>query len=102
MHGLKQYGIISIFVALSALIVWGWGAVEAEPFESWENLNLRIDWLEQEIRNGRNIQLDLLAPISFAQAEEILNDAKEGMEDGEKREKKKEKIFEVQVKLYRV
>jgi len=95
----KRYSIISIFAALSFLIIWGWGTVHAEPFGGSENLTLRINWLEHEIRNGRNSQLDLLAPISFAQAEEILNEAREGMEDGDKHSKILEKISEAQARL---
>lgn len=101
MHIKKKSGVISALGALCFLAIWGWGTVKAEPFETSENLTVRIDWLEHEVRNARNDQVDILSPISFSKAEELLNEAKKKLERGENHSKILKKVSKAQAQLQR-
>jgi outer membrane protein OmpA-like peptidoglycan-associated protein len=93
--------IISLITLLCLFTFWVGGTIEAEPFQTSENLNLQIDWLENDLRNARNGQVDILSPTSFAEAEELLTDAKKRLERGDKHAKILEKVADAQDQLKR-
>ena len=92
---------ISVVILLSFLGVWFIGESNAEPFQTPENLTLQIEWLENDLRNSRNAQVDILSPDTFAEAEELLNDAKKRLDRGDKQSKIIEKIAGAQEQLKR-
>jgi len=74
-----NFRIILVITLLSFLGVWSVGKSKAEPFQTPESLTLQIDWLENDLRNSRNLQVDILSPNAFAEAEELLSDAKKDL-----------------------
>jgi hypothetical protein len=90
-----------IITLLSFAGLWYVGQCKAEPFQTSESLSLQIDWLENDLRNSRNVQVDILSPKSFAAAEELLTDAKKGLDRGDKQSKIVEKIAGAQNQLKR-
>jgi OmpA-OmpF porin, OOP family len=97
----KNFRIILVITMLSFLGVWSVGKSKAEPFQTPESLTLQIDWLENDLRNSRNVQVDILSPNAFAEAEELLNDAKKRLDRGDKQSKILEKIAGAQDQLKR-
>ncbi len=97
----KKFRIISVVTLLSLLGVWSVGKSKAEPFQTPESLTLQIDWLENDLRNSRNVQVDILSPNAFAEAEDLLNDAKKRLDQGDKQSKILEKIAGAQDQLKR-
>jgi OOP family OmpA-OmpF porin len=97
----KKCIVISVIVLLAFLTVCLVRKSKAEPFPTQESLTLQIEWLENDLRNSRNIQVDLLAPKGFAEAEETLNDAKKRLDRGDKQSKIVEKIAGAQDQLKR-
>jgi len=92
---------ISVIILLSFLGIWFIGECNAEPFQTPENLTLQIEWLENDLRNSRNAQVDILSPNAFVEAEELLNDAKKRLDRGDKQSKIIEKIAGAQEQLKR-
>jgi OOP family OmpA-OmpF porin len=97
----KKFSIISVITLLSFLGIWSVGKSQAEPFQTPESLTLQIDWLENDLRNSRNVQVDILSPNAFAEAEALLNDAKKRLDRGDKQSKILEKIAGAQDQLKR-
>ena len=75
----KNLKIILIITLLCLAGLWSVGNCKAEPFQTPESLSLQIDWLENDLRNSRNVQVDILSPKAFAEAEELLNEAKKDL-----------------------
>jgi len=96
-----NFRIILVITLLSFLGVWSVGNSKAEPFQTPESLTLQIDWLENDLRNSRNLQVDILSPNAFAEAEELLSDAKKRLDRGDKQSKILEKIAGAQDQLKR-
>jgi len=96
-----NFRIILVITLLSFLGVWSVGKSKAEPFQTPESLTLQIDWLENDLRNSRNLQVDILSPNAFAEAEELLSDAKKRLDRGDKQSKILEKIAGAQDQLKR-
>jgi len=90
-----------VVILFSFLGIWFIGESNAEPFQTPENLTLQIEWLENDLRNSRNAQVDILSPDAFAEAEELLNDAKKRFDRGDKQSKIIEKIAGAQEQLKR-
>jgi len=101
MLGKKILRIIVIITLLSFAGIWSVGKCKAEPFQTPESLTLQIDWLENDLRNSRNVQVDILSPNAFAEAEELLNEAKKRLDRGDKQSKIIEKIAGAQNQLKR-
>ena len=97
----KKFRIISVITLLSFLGIFSAGKSKAEPFQTPESLTLQIDWLENDLRNSRNVQVDILSPNAFAEAEELLKDAKKRLDRGDKQSKILEKIAGAQDQLKR-
>ena len=97
----KNFRIISVVIWLLFLGVCFVGKSKAEPFQTPESLTLQIDWLENDLRNSRNVQVDILSPNAFAEAEELLSDAKKRLDRGDKQSKILEKIAGAQDQLKR-
>jgi len=101
MLGKKNFRIILIITLMCLAGIWSVGKCEAEPFQTPESLSLQLDWLENDLRNSRNVQVDILSPNAFAEAEELLNDAKKRLDRGDKQSKIIEKIAGAQNQLKR-
>lgn len=101
MLGKKILRIIVIITLLSFAGIWSVAKCKAEPFQTPESLTLQIDWLENDLRNSRNVQVDILSPNAFAEAEELLNEAKKRLDRGDKQSKIIEKIAGAQNQLKR-
>jgi len=97
----KKFKIILIITLLWFIGIWSVGIGKAEPFQTPESLTLQIDWLENDLRNSRNVQVDILSPKSFAEAEELLKEAKKRLDRGDKQSKIVEKIAGAQNQLKR-
>jgi OOP family OmpA-OmpF porin len=95
----KNWIIISVIIWLSFLSLWSANISQAEPFPTQDSLTLQIEWLENDLRNSRNVQVDILSPNRFAEAEEFLQDAKKGLERGDKPSKIIENIAGAQDQL---
>lgn len=76
----KEIQIIIVFTVCCFLSGLGGSAVQAEPFQTTDNLTVQINWLEHNLSNARMDQVDILSPIQFAKAEEFLNKAKKRIE----------------------
>ncbi len=93
---------IVIMAVLTALCFLGLGAgstVQAEPFQTTDNLTVQINWLEHNLSNARMDQVDILSPTQFAKAEEYLNGAKKRLERGDSPAKIVKKISRAQAEL---
>lgn len=97
----KNFRVILVITLLFLAGLWSGGNCKAEPFQTPESLTLQIDWLENDLRNSRNVQVDILSPKAFAEAEELLNEAKERLDRGDKQSKIVEKIAGAQNQLKR-
>ena len=87
---------------LTAFCCLGLGAgstVQAEPFQTTDNLTVQINWLEHNLSNARMDQVDILSPTQFAKAEEFLNNAKKRLERGDSPAKIVKKISRAQTEL---
>ena len=69
----------------------------AEPFQTSDNLTVQIDWLQHELRNARNNEVNILSPVSFAEAEELAEDAKKRLDRGDKQSKILQKVAGAQI-----
>ena len=93
---------IVIMAVLTALCFLGLGAgstVQAEPFQTTDNLTVQINWLEHNLSNARMDQVDILSPTQFAKAEKFLNDAKKRLERGDSQAKIVKEISRAQAEL---
>jgi OOP family OmpA-OmpF porin len=97
----KKIIIIPVITLLAFEGLWFVGKSKAEPFQTPESITLQIDWLENDLRSSRNAQVDILSPRAFAEAEELLNDAKDRLDRGDKQAKILEKIAGAQDQLKR-
>ena len=97
----KKIIILPVITLLAFQGLWFVAKSKAEPFQTPESITLQIDWLENDLRNSRNAQVDILSPKSFAEAEELLNDAKKRFDRGDKQSKILEKIAAAQDQLRR-
>ena len=71
---------------LTAFCFLGLGAgstVQAEPFQTSDNLTVQINYLEHNLSNARMEQMDILSPTQFAKAEQFLNKAKKRLQRGD-------------------
>ena len=75
----KNFRVILVITLLFLAGLWSAGNCKAEPFQTPESLTLQIDWLENDLRNSRNVQVDILSPKAFAEAEELINEAKKDL-----------------------
>jgi OOP family OmpA-OmpF porin len=98
---IKKLIILPVITLLVCQGAWFVAKCKAEPFQTPESITLQIDWLENDLRNSRNAQVDILSPKAFAEAEELLNDAKKRLERGDKQSKILEKIAGAQDQLRR-
>ena len=98
---IKKFIILPVITLLVCQGVWFVAKTKAEPIQSPESITLQIDWLENDLRNARNAQEDILSPECFAEAEELVNDAKKRLERGDKQSKILEKIAAAQDQLRR-
>jgi hypothetical protein len=64
----KKIIIIPVIALLAFEGLWFVGKSKAEPFQTPESITLQIDWLENDLRNSRNAQVDILSPRAFAEA----------------------------------
>ena len=96
-----KFRYVAVFVALCFLSLCVATALMAEPFQTSANLAAQINWLEHELRNARNDEVNILAPKSFAEAEELLDDAKERLDRGDKHSKILDKLASAQAELQR-
>ncbi len=79
----KEIVIMAMLTAFCFLGPLAGSTVQAEPFQTTDNLTVQIDWLEHNLSNARMDQVDILSPTQFAKAEEFLNKAKKRMERGD-------------------
>ena len=98
---IRKFIILPVITLLVCQGFWFVAKTKAEPFQTPESITLQIDWLENDLRNSRNAQVDILSPKAFAEAEELLNDAKKRFERGDKQSKILEKIAGAQDQLRR-
>ena len=78
--------VIIIMAVLTAFCFLGLGAgstVQAEPFQTNDNLTVQINYLEHNLSNARMEQVDILSPTQFAKAERFLNNAKKRLQRGD-------------------
>ena len=59
---IKKCIILPAITLLLCQGVWFVAKSKAEPFQTPESITLQIDWLENDLRNSRNAQVDLLSP----------------------------------------
>ena len=97
----RKFRLVAVFAALCFLGLCGGSTLMAEPFQTSANLNAQINWLEHELRNARNDEVDILSPRSFAEAEEMVADAKKRLDRGDKHSKIFDKIASAQAELQR-
>ena len=79
----KEILIIAVLTAFCFLGPLTGSTVQAEPFQTTDNLTVQINWLEHNLSNARMDQVDILSPTQFAKAEEFLNKAKKRLERGD-------------------
>ena len=79
----KEIVIMAMLTAFCFVGPLAGSTVQAEPFQTTDNLTVQIDWLEHNLSNARMDQVDILSPTQFAKAEEFLNKAKKRMERGD-------------------
>ena len=96
---IRKFIILPVITLLLSQGVWFVAKTKAEPFQTPDSITLQIDWLENDLRNSRNAQVDILSPEAFAEAEELVNDAKKRLERGDKQSKILEKIAAAQDQL---
>lgn len=97
----RKFSWVAVFAALCFLGLCGGSTLMAEPFQTSANLTAQINWLEHELRNARNDEVDILSPRSFAEAEELVADAKKRLDRGDKHSKIFDKIASAQAELQR-
>ena len=95
----KEIVIIAVLTAFCFLGPLAGSTVQAEPFQTTDNLTVQINWLEHNLSNARMDQVDILSPTHFAKAEELLNDAKKRLKRGDSPAKIVKKISTAQAKL---
>ncbi len=73
------------FLVVLILVLWGCAGpkVQVEPIAVTENPGEQVSMLDTEIIAARKDQINVLAPSSFATAEENLNGAKDGLNRGD-------------------
>nr|NIR17261.1 hypothetical protein [Desulfobacterales bacterium] len=67
----KKIVIMAVLTAFCFLGPLAGSTVQAEPFQSTDNLTVQINWLEHNLSNARMDQVDILSPTQFAKAEEF-------------------------------
>lgn len=95
-----------IFVAMIAAIPWllsgcGGSQVKMEDLAKTFNPAEEVNRFDSDIANARKDQLNVLAPTSFARAEEYLNGAKEALQGGDELSEITEKISSGRFQLER-
>ena len=95
-----------ILVALIAAIPWllsgcGGSQVKMEDLAKTLNPAEEVNRFDSDIANARKDQLNVLAPTSFARAEEYLNGAKEALQGGDELSEITEKISSGRFQLER-
>ena len=97
----KQFSCLALLATLCFLSLCGESTLMAEPFQTSDNLTVQIDWLQHELRNARNNEVNILSPVSFAEAEELAEDAKKRLDRGDKQSKILQKVASAQAELQR-
>jgi OOP family OmpA-OmpF porin len=95
----KKIVIMAVLTAFWCLGLGAGNTVQAEPFQTTDNLTVQINWLEHNLSNARMDQVDILSPTQFAKAEEFLNNAKKRMERGDSPAKIVKEISKAQAEL---
>ena len=95
----KEIVIIAVLTAFCFMAPLAASTVQAEPFQTTDNLTVQINWLEHNLSNARMDQVDILSPTYFAKAEELLNDAKKRLKRGDSPAKIADIISTAQAKL---
>ena len=99
MHIRKELVIMAVLTAFCFLGPLAGSTVQAEPFQTTDNLTVQINWLEHNLSNARMDQVDILSPTQFAKAEEFLSKAKKRLERGDSPAKIIKEISKAQTEL---
>ena len=95
----KEIVIMAVLTAFCFLSPLAGSTVQAEPFQTTDNLTVQINWLEHNLSNARMDQVDILSPTQFAKAEEFLNKAKKRLERGDSQVKIRKELSRAQTEL---
>jgi outer membrane protein OmpA-like peptidoglycan-associated protein len=85
---------MAVLAALCFLGIYGGSTLKAEAAATSDYPLVQINKLEQDLRNAQNNQVNVLAPISFAEAEKLLHYAKKRLDRGSDANKILQKVAE--------
>ena len=80
----KATSILALLFAVVLIASCGGSKLKVEPIAKSENPSELIQKLEKDVANARNDQINVLAPMWFARAENSLKAAKQGLSKGDK------------------